>query len=166
VDELVLPLAPAPPPVLLDERRIGKLGLWVLVERLRVGVGRQGVEVEVALLHVLAVIALRPREPEEPLLQDGIALVLQREREAEPALAVRKAEEPVLAPAVGAAAGVVVGKVLPARDVSRVVLADRAPLALGEVGAPALPVLLPPRVLGEPRALRVLPGHRCLSIGE
>ena len=49
--------------------------LRILVEVPHLGVGRRGVEVEVVLLHVLAVIALGVREPEGPLLEDRIRAV-------------------------------------------------------------------------------------------
>ena len=93
-----------------DERVVGKRRLRVLVEVLHVRVGRRGVEVEVVLLHVLAVIALDAGQPEEALLQDRIAAVPERQREAEPCVVVADAGDPVLAPAVGARAGVIVGK--------------------------------------------------------
>ena len=73
------------------------------------------VEVEVALLHVLAVVALGAGQAEEPLLEDRVAAVPEGQGEAEPALAVGDAQQAVLAPAVGAAAGVVVREVVPAR---------------------------------------------------
>src|SRR5262249_41713994 len=56
----------------------------------------------------------------------------------------------------GPAARLLVGEVLPAGAVRGVVLADRAPLALGEVGPPALPVPLATGVLVEPA---ILGGH-------
>src|SRR5207247_6842843 len=65
-------------------------------------------------------------------------------------------EEPVLAPAVGAAARVVVGEVVPGGAVGRVVLAHRAPLALGQVRPPALPVAFTASVLLEAALLRCL----------
>ena len=75
---------------------------------------RRGVEVEIALLDVLAVVALGVGQAEEPLLEDGVAAVPQRQGEAQAALAVGDAQQAVLAPAVGAAAGVLVGEVVPA----------------------------------------------------
>src|SRR6185503_9480521 len=66
-------------------------------------------------------------------------LVPQRQREAQPLLVVREPREPVLAPAVGAGSGLVVGEVVPGVAVVAVVLADRAPLPLAEVGPPLLP---------------------------
>jgi hypothetical protein len=106
---------PAAAAVLLDQLFVRELGERVFVERLHVGMRRRAVEVVVQLLHVLAVVALVAREPEEPLLEDGVLAVPQRERQAQPSLAVAEAQQAVLAPAVGAAARVVVRQVLPAR---------------------------------------------------
>jgi hypothetical protein len=121
--------------------------LRVLVERLAVGVRGRRVQVEVLLLHVLAVVALGARQPEEALLEDRIGAVPQREREAHPALAIAEPQQAVLSPAVGAAPGLIVREVLPRRPLGRVVLAHGAPLPLGQVGAEALPVPLAARVL-------------------
>ena len=65
------------------------------------------VEVEVVLLDVLAVVALVAGEAEEPLLQDRVAAVPQRQREADALVAVADAGQAVLVPAVGARGGVV-----------------------------------------------------------
>jgi hypothetical protein len=86
---------------------------------------RDVVEVEVVLLDVLAVIAFGAREAEQALLQDGIGFVPQSEREAQPLLVVGDAGNPVLAPAIGARARVVVRKVIPWLAVRAVVLAHR-----------------------------------------
>ena len=115
--------------------------------------GRRRVEVEVALLDVLAVIALRPAEAEEPLLQDGIAPVPERPREAEPLVVVRDARDAVLAPAIGSRARVGVRQVLPGIAVAAIVLAHRAPLPLAQVGPPPLPVGRPLPRLAEARDL-------------
>src|SRR5207249_6417261 len=104
---------------------------------------------------VLAVVALMAREPEQALLEDGVAAVPQRRREAEALVVVRDAGETVLAPAVGARPGVVVGEVFPRRAPRTVVLAHGAPLPLRQVGAPAPPVRGPsPRFLESPMLLR------------
>src|SRR5262249_53621792 len=108
-----------------------------------------GVEVIVQLLDVLAVVALGVGEAEEPFLEDGVAAVPQGEGEAEPALAVADAQQPVLAPAVGPATGMVVGERPPAVAGGGVILADGAPLALGQVGPPKLPGAA---ALGQPGA--------------
>src|SRR4029450_9751872 len=104
-----------------DQPGVGILALRVLVECLQVRVRGSPVEVEVALLHVLAVVALRARKAEEALLQDRVLPVPERESEAQPPLAVRDSEKPVLAPAVGAAARMVVREVVPAGPVRGVV---------------------------------------------
>jgi hypothetical protein len=143
VNQLELGVLPASPGILLHEPLIGKGRLRILVEELHVGMGGRGVEVEVVLLHVFAVIALGSREAEQALLEDRIAPVPEREGEAEPLMVVRDAADPVLPPAVGPRPGVIVGEVVPGRSVGAVVLAHRAPLSRGEIGAPAAPVSSP-----------------------
>jgi hypothetical protein len=154
IDELELGIPPAAALVLLNEPRVGKRRLRVLVEGLHVRVGRRRVEVEVVVLDVLAVVALRASEAEEPLLQDRVLLVPEGQREAEALMVVRDPKEPVLAPAVRAGAGVVVREGIPGGPARRVVLADRAPLPLREVGPPPPPVGLPGLCLREPSLFR------------
>ena len=103
---------------------------------------RRGVEVVVELLDVLAVVALGVGQAEQPLLEDRVAAVPQRQGEAEQALGVADAGDAVLAPAIGPAAGVVVREVVPGLAVRAVVLAHRAPLPLAEVRPPAPPGML------------------------
>ena len=91
--------------VVLDEVGVGEGRLRVLVEVLHVRVRRRGVEVEVVLLDVLAVVALAVGQAEQPLLEDRVLAVPQGQREAELLLVVGDAGEAVLAPAVGAASG-------------------------------------------------------------
>ena len=139
VDELVFELLPRPPPVRVEEVTVGELALRVLVEVLHVRVGRRRVEVEVVLLHVLAVVPLAVGEAERALLEDGIPLVPEGEGEAETLLVVGDPAQPVLAPPVGPGAGLVVREVVPGVAVLAVVLADRPPLPLAQVGSPLLP---------------------------
>src|SRR5215467_8163463 len=101
--------------------------------------GRRAVEVEVVLLGVLAVIALAVGQTEDPLLDDRVRAVPEREREAENLPVVRDAGEAVLAPAVGARARLVAAEVVPGVAGVARVFPDRAPLALREVGPPFLP---------------------------
>jgi hypothetical protein len=77
----------------------------------------RGIDVEIVLFDVLSMIALAIYKPEETLLEDRVALVPEAERETETALAVRDAQEPVLTPAVGATAGVIVREIGPGRTV-------------------------------------------------
>ena len=139
VDELVLELLPRAPAVRVQQVTVRVLALRVLVEVLHVRVGRRRVEVEVVLLDVLAVVPLAVGEAERALLEDGVPLVPEGEREAQALLVVGDPGQSVFAPAVGPGAGLVVREVVPGVAVRAVVLADRAPLPLAEVGAPLLP---------------------------
>ena len=80
VEQLVLQLEPASSAVRRDEIGVRELVQRVPVAVLQVRARRRGVEVEVVLLHVLAVIALGVRQPEHPLLQDRIDPVPERDR--------------------------------------------------------------------------------------
>jgi hypothetical protein len=142
VDELVFRIESRPTPILRHEIAVGKLRLRILVQRLHVRVRRRAIEVVVALLHVLAVVPLMSREPEQSLLEDRISAVPEREGEAESALAVGDSEKPVFSPSVRATAGHVMGEALPNLARGRVILAHRTPLPLGEVRSPALPIQL------------------------
>src|ERR1700686_3916552 len=141
VDQFELGLPDAATPALFHQSFVGVLGLRILVEHPQVRMRRRGIEVVVEFLHVLAVIALAVVQAEQPLLEDGIAGIPQRQREAQTLLAVRHAGDAVLAPAIGAAARVMVRKVVPGVAMRTVVLADRAPLALGQIRTPLLPAL-------------------------
>src|SRR5262249_37385334 len=139
--------------------------LRVLVEVPHPRVRRRRVEIEVVLLHVLAVVALGVGEAEEALLEDRVLAVPQREREAEALLVVGDPAQPVLAPAVGAAARLVVGEIVPGIAVLAVVLAHRAPLALAEVRAPLPPAHAGLARLGEALLLGALREPRAGLVG-
>src|SRR5262249_3048367 len=120
-------------------------------------------QVEVVLLHVLAVIAFAVREAEQALLHDRIAAVPQREREAHALLVVGDPGETVLAPSIGARSRLVVREVLPRAAVVALVLAHRSPLSLAEVGTPALPRRPCVACFFEPSSFRVhVDIRRCL----
>src|SRR5262249_8861269 len=121
---------------------------------------RRGVEVEVVLLHVLAVIAFVARQAEEAFLQDWIASVPQREREAQLLPTIADAGEAVLVPAIRARSRVIVREIFPSVAVRAVVLADGAPRALAQIRAPALPVHLPRARVFESSFFR---SHCCLT---
>src|SRR5213080_3895359 len=131
----------APPRVLLEEPFIRIRCLRQLVEHARVGVAGYRIEIVVELLDVLAVIALGIGEAKQPLFQDRIAAVPQREREAEQLAVVAKAGDAILAPAIGASARLVVGEIIPGGAARAIILAHRAPLPLTEIRAPAAPIL-------------------------
>jgi len=63
--------------------------------------GRRAVEVEVVLLHVLAMVRLAVGQAEQPFLEDGVLPVPQGQAETELLLVVGDARDAILAPAVG-----------------------------------------------------------------
>ena len=154
VEQLVFGLVARASPVGLYQVRIGILALRILVEVLHVRVRRRAVDVEVVLLHILAVVALAVGEPVQALLQDGITTVPQCQREAQLLLVVAQSAEPVLAPLVRARARMVMREVVPGIAVFAVILADRAPLPLAQVGPPLLPGDLPFARLVQPLLFR------------
>ena len=129
IEQLVLELFARSPPVRLDQVAVGILPLRILVEVLHVGVRRRAVDVEVILLDILAMVALAVGEPKQALLQDRVALVPQRQRETQPLFVIGDSAEPVLAPAVGARAGLVMGEVIP--GVAALRCSPRAPCPTG-----------------------------------
>src|SRR3954453_23119494 len=102
-------------------------------------VGRRIVEVIVIFLDVLPVVALAVGQAEQPLLEDRILAVPQRDREAQPLLLVADPGDPVPAPVIGARPGLIVAEIIPGVAVRAVILTDRAPLAFAEIGSPQLP---------------------------
>ena len=150
VEQLVLRIELAAAGVLGDEVAVGERSLRIVVAPAVPGVAREGVEVPPVLLRILAVVALAAGQPEDPLLQDRVAAIPERESEAEPLLDVREAGQTVLAPAIGARAGVVVRQVVPGGAAGAVVLAHGAPLPLAQVGAPQVPVTRLPQTVLEP----------------
>ena len=128
------------PAVLRTQVLVRERALRVVVAPPVPGVARHGVEVPPVLLDVLAVVALAAGQPESALLEDRVAPVPQRQRQAQPLLDVAEPGQPVLAPPVGPGPGVVVRQVAPRLAVGAVVLPDRAPLPLAEVRTPQVPV--------------------------
>src|ERR1043166_8644070 len=104
---------------------------------------RRRIEVEIRLFDVLAVIALGSAQAKKALLQNRVTPVPQGERKTEATLAIANSEQAVFAPAISAAAGVVMRKIIPARAAGRIILAHRAPLPLDQIRSPPLPVSHP-----------------------
>src|ERR1700689_122699 len=132
---------------------IGKRRLRILVQILHVRMRGSAIEVEVMLLHVLAVVALVSGQAKEPFLEEGIALVPQRHSKADELPAITDAGNAIFIPAVGPRPGVIVRKVVPGIAVGAVVLAHRAPCPLAQIWSPALPMPLTITDLGEPDLL-------------
>ena len=139
VEEFVLRLAVVAAAILSREIGVGKLALRILVECLAVGMGRRRVEKVIEFLDVFAVVALVAAEAEEPLLEQRVAAVPERQAETEPAEPVAEPQQPVFAPAVDAAVGVFEWKRRPCVSIGRVVFANGAPLTGRQIGAPQFP---------------------------
>src|SRR5262249_20071671 len=119
---------------------VGIFRLRILVQILHVGMRGRGVQVEVILFHVFAVIAFIAGKTEEPLFKDGVASVPKRKREAHALVAVADSRQPILVPAISPRPGLLMRKILPGLAVSAVVFANGAPSPLAHVRPPALPV--------------------------
>src|SRR5437016_3207042 len=91
---------PAATPILVPQHRVRKLALWVLVEHLHVAVRGRAVEVEIIFLDVFAVVSLTRREPEQPLLQNRIAAIPERQGETQDLITVANPGDAVFAPTV------------------------------------------------------------------
>ena len=126
--------------VFLDKRSIGIFHLRVFVEHPHERVARHSVEIVIVFLDVLAVVAFLVGQAEEPFLEKRVLLVPEGEGQADVLKPVAEAGESVLVPAIDAAAGLVVGEMVPGIAAGAIVFADGAPGPLGEVGAPVLPV--------------------------
>src|SRR5205085_4262831 len=113
--QLELGRQPAALAVLIYQPAVGEGGLGILVERLHIGVGGGAVEVKVVFLDVFTVVAFGAGQAEEALFENRVLLIPQAEREAQVLAAVANAQQAVFAPAEGAAAGLVVGEVIPGR---------------------------------------------------
>jgi hypothetical protein len=80
VEQFVFELTFVAPSVFLQEFCVRKSGLRILVEVLHVGVRGRAVEVKVGFLNVFAVIPFFTRQSKKALLEDGIALIPERQR--------------------------------------------------------------------------------------
>ena len=177
VDQLVLGLVTVPAGVGIDQVLIRERALRVVVTPPVPGVARDGVQVPPVLLDVLAVVALRPGQPEGALLQDRVAPVPQGQGQAQPLVDVAEPGQAILSPPVGPGPRLVVRQVVPGVAVGAVVLPHRAPLPLADVRPP--PVPLPglqqpvlelsefgyPVTLGAHRAPSLFRGHPSAFIG-
>ncbi len=153
VPDLVFPLLPVPLLVLLDQVVVGERLLGILVVHRQERMGRRALDEGVHLLHVLPVVPLGAAHPEEALLQERIGPVPEGEGEAEDLVLPADPPQAVLVPAVGPAPRVVVGEIGPGVAVRAVILPDRRPGPIAQVGAPAQPRLLVFGAIGRLQAL-------------
>jgi len=99
------------------------------------------IEIEVIFFYVFAVIAFGPGKSEQTLLEDDVAAIPQRQREANSLVAITDPADAVFSPAIGARTRMLMRKIFPGRSVRTVILPDRTPLPLAQIRSPALPVL-------------------------
>ena len=102
---------------------------------------RNVIDVEVVFLDILAVIALGIGQAEQPLLQDRVPFIPQRESQAQPLLVVADPGKTILTPPVGARARLIMREVRPGVSAVAVVLANRPPLTFAQVRPPSPPGL-------------------------
>ena len=77
VVELKLRFAATTLAIFLCQCLVRKLCLRILVEHLHIAVRGRGIQIEVILFHVLAVITLVSRQTKKPLFQDRVAAIPQ-----------------------------------------------------------------------------------------
>src|SRR5437667_12873106 len=112
-------------------------------------------------------IALISGEAEEPLFQDGVTPIPKRQSETHHLMTVADPADAVFSPAVGAGTRVVVRKKFPGCAAGAVILADRSPLPLREIGPPTLPMLLADARRFEPVGFSRLDSwHRRLALAK
>src|SRR5262249_59382948 len=80
-------------------------------------------------------------QAEEPLLEDGIASVPERQGKAQTLMAVADTGNTVLVPPIGARPCLVMRKIFPGFSGGAVIFAHRAPCALAQIRPPTLPVV-------------------------
>ena len=140
VEKIERRIATAAPPVLGNEPIVGVGGLRIFVEIAQPAMAGGGVKVEIILLDVLAAIALIAGQPKRTLLEDRVAAIPQRQRKAQTLLLVAQSPQPVLAPAIGARARLVMAEMSPGVTIGAIVLAHRTPGPLRQIGPPQTPV--------------------------
>ena len=101
---------------------------------------RRVVQVEVAFLYVLTVIAFRSAESEEPLFKKRIAAVPHGHSETDELMPVAEASDAILIPAIRTRPRLIVGEITPGIALGAVVLANRTPRPFAQVRSPTLPV--------------------------
>ena len=130
VQQFVFGLVFSPGAVGMNKLRVGKFPLRIFVEHFQVGMCGRGVQVVIELLAILAVIALAVGQTEKTLLENRIASVPESKREAKSLVVIGESGDAILAPSIGAAAGMVVREVLPGIAVLRCSLRALSPIGV------------------------------------
>ena len=127
VEQLVLSLRTIPRGVRAAQVVVRKFPLRVVVSPTQPRVRRSGVAVPPILLGVFAVVALRTRQSEHPLLEVRVTAVPQCEAHTQVLPEGGDTRHAVFVPPIGARHRVVVREVVPGITVSGIVLAHRSP---------------------------------------
>ena len=141
-EEFVLVVVLSPPAVFFYQLAVGEFALRIFVQALHIRVGRRGIEIEVVLLDVFAVIAFVAGEAEQPFLQNWIFAIPHRQGKTNKLAAVGNPHDSVFAPTIRSRTRVVMRKEIPGCAVLAVIFTHGAPLALGKIGTPTPPVRL------------------------
>ena len=94
---------------------------------------------EEVILDVFPMVALSITQTKGTFLQDRILTIPQRDAKAEKATLITDTQKTILAPAIGAGAGMVMGEGAPGITTGGIVLPHSAPLTITEITAPAHP---------------------------
>src|SRR5262249_26285368 len=109
------------------------------VKILHVGVGWRAVQIEIIFFDVLAMIPFAVGQTEQPLFDNRIFPVPERQCKAKELLIVGDSSQTIFAPSIGARARLVVTKIVPRIAVGAIIFAHRAPLPLAQIRAPFSP---------------------------
>ena len=127
VEEFVLWPLSLPTLVFGHQLFVGKRPLWVAVSQAHERVRGSVVDVEVILLHVLAVVPLEWADAKKPFLEVRVRFVPEGRRKAEQLKTVADAGDAILAPAVGLGPRQPIGEMSPGIAIGRIVLPNRTP---------------------------------------
>src|SRR5262245_15855276 len=139
VQQFIFHFVAVAPSVGFDQVIVGIGGLRIFVQILHIGVSRSAVEVEVVLFGVLAVVAFTVGQTEKAFLENRVPSIPQSQAKTEQLFLIAEAGQTILTPVIGSRTGLVVAEVVPGVSIAAIVLANRAPLSLTEIGTPLSP---------------------------
>src|SRR2546430_3744047 len=128
--------------IFVHQPAVRKFGLRILIQILHVAVRWCGIEIEIIFFDVFSVIAFVAGEAKNTFFEDWVAAVPKGERETDHLMAIAEAGDAIFSPAICARTGMIVGKKFPCCPARTVIFADSAPLPLGEVRPPTLPIAI------------------------
>src|SRR5262245_55334595 len=91
--------------------RVGQLR--ILIQVFHIGMGRVAINLELILLHILAVVAFAIGQTKQTLFDNRVLTIPQGQGKAELLLIIRNSGQTVLAPTIGAGTSLVVAEVVP-----------------------------------------------------